>query len=540
MKEETGALRRLGTMLDCSRNAVPSVETVKKWISITADMGYNALMLYTEDTYEITGEPYFGYGRGRYSKAELKELNAYAQARGMELLPCIQTLAHLNAIARWPAYAPHMDVGDILLAGDERTYQLIERMFETVSECFSSPYVHIGMDEAHLFGRGRFLDRNGAVDRTEALLEHLNRVAEIGARHGLSLVMWSDMFYRLAAGGDYYAAGAAISGEVQKRIPANVELVYWDYYSTDFNHYDQMFQSHAAMKPGTWFAGGLWCWEGFSPHNGFSIRATGPALDACRKNGVQDVFFTLWGDDGAECSPFALLPALFFAAQRAQGNQDLTDIQRKFREKTGAAWEDFMLLDLPFSPNQKEDGVLNSEKYLLYSDPFRGLFDSTLSGGEGERFAQCAQALEDAGDQGQWDYLFRTQAALCRALEYKAELGARTRAAYGAGDRAALAEVTALYRQVEERLDAFYDCFRRQWERDNKPHGFDVQDIRLGGLSQRVRHCRSALEDFLSGKTASIPELEEPLLDVSGHGADFEKKPLLFNYWARTVTANVL
>ena len=100
MKEETGALRRLGTMLDCSRNAVPSVETVKKWISITADMGYNALMLYTEDTYEITGEPYFGYGRGRYSKAELKELNAYAQARGMELLPCIQPLAHGDMYTR--------------------------------------------------------------------------------------------------------------------------------------------------------------------------------------------------------------------------------------------------------------------------------------------------------------------------------------------------------------------------------------------------------------------------------------------------------
>lgn len=51
-------------MLDCSRNAVPSVDSLKKWIDITTDLGYNTLLLYTEDTYEVDGNPYFGYRRG--------------------------------------------------------------------------------------------------------------------------------------------------------------------------------------------------------------------------------------------------------------------------------------------------------------------------------------------------------------------------------------------------------------------------------------------------------------------------------------------
>lgn len=50
-------------------------------------MGYNTLMLYTEDTYEVDGQPYFGYMRGRYSKAELRELDDYAAEKGMELIP---------------------------------------------------------------------------------------------------------------------------------------------------------------------------------------------------------------------------------------------------------------------------------------------------------------------------------------------------------------------------------------------------------------------------------------------------------------------
>ncbi|MDE7218791.1 MAG: beta-N-acetylhexosaminidase [Oscillospiraceae bacterium] len=540
METDKRTIRRLGTMVDCSRNAVMTVDAVKEWIDITADMGYNALMLYTEDTYEVAGEPYFGYARGRYSREELKAINAYASAKGMELIPCIQTLAHLNAIARWPAYRRCMDVQDILLAGDERTYTLIGHMFETIAECFTSRCVHIGMDEAHLFGRGRYYDLHGDVDHTAAMLEHLERVAEIGERYGLSLVMWSDMFYRLAAGGEYYAAGAGIDREVGRRIPANVELVYWDYYSTDPARYDRMLQSHAAIKPGTWFAGGLWSWEGFAPHNGYSIRATAVAMEACEKNGVQDVFFTLWGDDGAECSRFALLPSLFYAAQRAGGNRDQADIRRKFEEKFGVSWENFMLLDLPGSPNGDSGSIIDSEKYLLYNDPFQGLLDSTLSGGEGARFARCAQALEAVPDMGRWSGLFRTQRTLCRVLEYKAELGLRTRAAYLAGDRGTLAALAGDYQAAEDRLGEFYEAFRSQWDKENKRWGFEVQDIRLGGLRQRLCHCRKILESYLAGGTDRIEELEEPPLDFTGEGGDFAKKHLMFNSWRETVTAGVL
>lgn len=125
---------RLGTMIDCSRNAVASVESVKKWIDLTSSIGYNTLMLYTEDTYEVSGEPYFGYMRGRYSREELRGLDAYAKNKNMELIPCIQTLAHLNALNRWPEYKEHFDVDDILLAQDERVYLLIDHMFATLAD----------------------------------------------------------------------------------------------------------------------------------------------------------------------------------------------------------------------------------------------------------------------------------------------------------------------------------------------------------------------------------------------------------------------
>ena len=60
-----------GVMIDCSRNAVPSVSGLKRFFDVISKMGYNCAMLYTEDTYEIESQPYFGHLRGRYTEEEL-------------------------------------------------------------------------------------------------------------------------------------------------------------------------------------------------------------------------------------------------------------------------------------------------------------------------------------------------------------------------------------------------------------------------------------------------------------------------------------
>ena len=183
-------IRNLGVMLDCSRGAVYSVPALKKYIDVLARMGYGSLQLYTEDTYTVEGEPYFGYLRGRYSEEEIRELDAYAKRKGIELIPCIQTLAHLGGPLRWSAYDECRDIGDILLAGEDCTYELIENMFRACAKCFTSRNINVGMDEAHLVGLGQYLDKHGYRNRFEILSEHIARVAEIAAKYGFKPMMW--------------------------------------------------------------------------------------------------------------------------------------------------------------------------------------------------------------------------------------------------------------------------------------------------------------------------------------------------------------
>ena len=125
-----------GVMIDMSRNAVMSIDGLRRFLPLLKKMGYNCVMLYTEDTYEVDGEPYFGYMRGRYTKAEMKEIDAYADSLGITVIPCMQTLAHLNAIFRWGEFP--RDCDDILLTDNDRTYEFIDHMFATLSECFKS------------------------------------------------------------------------------------------------------------------------------------------------------------------------------------------------------------------------------------------------------------------------------------------------------------------------------------------------------------------------------------------------------------------
>lgn len=76
----------LGVMIDMSRNAVMSLVGLGRLMQLLAKMGYNTLFLYTEDTYEVDGEPYFGYMRGRYSKDELRAIDDLGYSLGIEVI----------------------------------------------------------------------------------------------------------------------------------------------------------------------------------------------------------------------------------------------------------------------------------------------------------------------------------------------------------------------------------------------------------------------------------------------------------------------
>ena len=521
-------IRSLGVMIDCSRDGVYTLETLKRMFSLLSRMGYTYVELYTEDVYELDGEPCFGYLRGKYSKSDLKELDAAAKKCGLELVPCIQTLAHLGGITRWQQFRDCTDTGDILLAGEEKTYVLIEKMFAVCAECFTSRRINIGMDEAHMVGLGKYLDKHGYQNRFEILLKHLQRVTAIAEKYGFSPMMWSDMFFRLANGGEYYCSGDSVPKEVRELVPKNISLIYWDYYRAQPSHYEDMIRAHQQFDNPVVFAGGAWSWSGFAPANRFSLRANETAIRACLENGVQDVLITCWKDDGAECSLFASLPVLFASAQFARGNFDLQKIAEKFRAFAGIDFEAFLALDeIDLHPGE----LCNLSKYLLYSDLFLGFLDRTAIGIEASDFVSVREKLAAGAKSGRYGYIFRTLIALCDVLALKATLGLRTREIYRNGNGEELAQLIEDYRELERRIDTLYKYFRAQWDKECRENGFEYHDIRFGGLTRRIRHCREMLSEYAAGKRKAIPALDEDILPFENRK---DGESALYNDWMYT------
>ena len=517
------SFKRLGLMLDCSRNAVRSVSTVKKFIDIMSKMGYNTLMLYTEDTYEIKNQPYFGYLRGRYSQEEIKEIDTCCAARGVELIPCIQTLAHLNGMIRWNEYADVVDIGDTLLAGEDKTYELIDDMLKTVSEAFSTNIVHIGMDEAGLLGLGEYRKKNGYTEQKEIMKYHLERVAKIADKYGLKPLIWSDMLFQ-------FQSCEGTAGDI---LPQNVTPVYWDYYSTEKAHFDEKISEHKQFGKPFWFAGALWTWMGFTPHNMYSIDECKAAIQSCGENGVENIFFTMWGDDGAEASPFSVLPAMYCAARFAEGEYDEAKIKQGFKELIGIDFDDFVLLDIPDITNSGENHgkVTGVNKYTLYNDYFLGIYDSIIDGAKNEIYHKTAKNLGRLSENGEYRYIFRTVQSLCNVLAIKNDLGIRTRKAYKSGGKEALQALLEDYNKTENALKVFYEDFRLQWYKENKPFGFEVHDARIGGLILRTQGCRRRLEAYIAGEIDCIEELEEKILDPECR--EEGKREIIDNAWRR-------
>ena len=528
-------------MADNSRNSVMTVDAVKRLVRHLALMGYDSLMLYTEDTFDLPGYPYFGHMRGKYTEQELRAIDDYADLFGIEVIPCVQTLAHLETALRWPEFGDVKDTAGILLVGEERTYDLITAILRQCRKCFRSKRINIGMDEAHMLGRGTYLQKNGYRDAPEIMLEHLARVVEICKEFDFAPMIWSDMFFQMAFG-KYNVREGWIPQEIIDRVPPEVTLIYWDYYTMDPALAGHMQDCHLKFHNPVAFAGGAWRWSGFGAHNAFSIESTRVQLDACEERGIGTVLATAWSIPGSDGSQFSVLASTLYYAERryAAGKIDNVRLNQRALACTETSFDDLMKFDLP----DLLPGLTPAEcwhpmgvcRYLLYNDPLERLMDSHLHSEENARlFAEHADALFGMVDHPTLGYAYEVLAKLCRILTLKCDLGSRLCRAYRAEDSATMQHIaTDEIPQVIEWLDDFILALRRQWYIESKPFGFTTQDYRLGGLRERLRSTADRIHAYLGGEIQKIDELEiDPLPLKLGQEGQY-----LHTYgWLNTVMA---
>lgn len=536
-----------GVMIDVSQgNSVINMENIKNIIRRIALMGLDMIMLYCEDSYVIASEPYFGYMRGKYSFNELKTIDEYAFALGIEAVPCIQTLAHLFDALRWPRYNSIREDEDTLLVGDEETYKFIDRMITAASGPFKTKRIHIGMDEAWKLGQGTYLLKNGYKPKYQIMKEHLDRVLEITRKHGLKPVIWCDMYFRSIANNLYHLPDIALPQELIDSVPVGVELMGWEYYQFGAENYDRFLAQHKKLQTNVAMAGGIWSWMGYAAEYDMTFLTSNYLLNSAKKIGIRQIIATVWGDFGTESNVYsALLGMQLFAEHNYSQDEPSRDvIKSRFKVCTGCEFDDFYEFTYIDKYNRElnPEGYryVNSSKALMWQDILMGLFDKNFEdiGFElGEYYKERAARMQAAiGRNGEYDGVFRFMELFCSVLEIKADAGLKLYKAYKCGDFATLENyvmnlLPELIRRVKD-LKEYHYC---QWMKINKPFGWEVLDIRYGGLIARIYTVIKRLNAYLHREIDKIEELEEDRLYYNG-------KPGIFslNEYQKIVSASRL
>ncbi len=495
--------RMLGTMLDCSRNRVYRVDFLKKYLLRTALMGYHLLMLYTEDVYELPGEPAFGYMRGRYSAGEIREISSFAASLGVQVTPCIQTLAHLEHLFTHYQYGKIRDMGGILLADEEETYALIEKMVRFWAENLDSKQIHIGMDEAHHLGRGTFLDRHGYECPADIFLRHLKRVCAICGQYGLTPMIWSDMLLHFPD-----------PEVIRSALPENLKLCYWNYSSGDPGRYAEDFERHRAFgkKPlmtSAIYTYNTFCW--FAERSEFVIP---PCVEACRKHDVRELLVAVWGDAGAFCNMDSAFAGLVYASSIAYGasNADTDLFSRLFRVLCGESYPLFREAAKLHRMFQKNVIPVPG---LFWQDPLQGGIYSFCFSKYREITAMYRKDLEEAHQflisqplsSSLREIVVVMELILCgfsfreKLLKYYAEK-------QDAGLRDLIVSDLPRY---QETLAEFDRLFRKEWLSSAKPFGLEIIQRRNAGLAARLEETSLRLQEYLRGDVNGIEELDEAL-----------------------------
>ena len=515
----TTGFSTLGIMLDVSRNMVMTPQALKRWFRRLALAGYNTVMLYTEDTYQLEDEPVFGYMRGGYTLSEIQELDAYAQNLGIELIGCIQTLGHLEQILQWSQYSPVRDTASVLLADQPETEALIEKMLQFWDKALKSRRIHIGMDETHDLGRGVFLDRFGYERGFDIFNRHLNKVNSLCRKYGLQPQIWSDMYFRLAnPQQEYYNTSCPIPPEVQAAIPRNVQLVYWDYYHAEEEFYSRMLRRHKEMGFEPIMASSVWTWPTLWYDHKKTAETVRPCITACQKENIRELIFTMWGDDGAFCHIDSALAGLFHAADQAWQEMDNSLTEKRFDALCAPTSFAAHLAASRFNTMcQRPDGTLMKvfSSYLIWDDPLQSIalegylrndpaFSLKLIKELREIQKELCPHLEKNG-AGDLKHAYCIMEVLIQKLELQNAL----KAAYAEKDRAALEKIAGeQIPQTAAAVTAFDNSFRKQWMRYARPFGLERIQGRNGALLLRLQETALRIKEFLNGDIEKIDELE--------------------------------
>ncbi|NRB53964.1 MAG: family 20 glycosylhydrolase [Saprospiraceae bacterium] len=194
-----------GLLVDLARQW-HSLETIEKLVDLAAFYKINYLQLHFTDyqsyTLPSTAFPNLPTPDRHYSVEELKDLNYYAELRGVTIIPEIDVPGHSSPfVKKYPEIFAIQDTASnpwIINMGNEAVYEALDKIVGEALDIFKdTPYFHIGGDEA-IFNKvmddpkvQAYILEQGLEEDVHELYRHfIVRMNEIVKKHGKQMCVW--------------------------------------------------------------------------------------------------------------------------------------------------------------------------------------------------------------------------------------------------------------------------------------------------------------------------------------------------------------
>ncbi|MHB1158435.1 MAG: family 20 glycosylhydrolase [Phycisphaerales bacterium] len=181
----------------------PTFERLLSLLDVFAAARYNAILMEWEDSFPWTVDADFR-SETAYTPRQVRQFMQAAADKGLEVIPLVQCLGHLETVLSLPRYAPLREIpdrNDVLNPLADGAGELIRRMVDDVLAL--SPgvrYFHLGGDEAWTFGSHpdtrAFIERHG---KDTLYLQHIQPLLNHLAGRHIRPILWHDMMVHWSA-----------------------------------------------------------------------------------------------------------------------------------------------------------------------------------------------------------------------------------------------------------------------------------------------------------------------------------------------------
>jgi len=235
---------------------IETVEYLKSYIDFAKENHYNAVLLYLEAAVKVECTPFF-HDDETYTPEEIKELVAYGNEKGIDIIPALENLAHAENFLQYKELeflsetkdagenargVRNGSLGDCICTSNPKACEFMDLYYTQVLSLFTSQYAHAGMDEPFDFATcPRCVARlqNGETKK-DIFYTHLMRTYNVLKAAGKRMMMWDDFFQYM---------------DVVPDLPKDIIMCTWNYgYITDepegfwlnrkkkdwFRYYDQL------------------------------------------------------------------------------------------------------------------------------------------------------------------------------------------------------------------------------------------------------------------------------------------------------------